>query len=90
MLSKIKMWLRCNWLAFCRDYKDSTSTCYSCGRYGASVVSLVYPKRLCKACEQSFQRRYHAYRAIWKDCEEQIIDNVNASSRIHAQLRGKL
>ena len=56
----MRNWLRFNWLAFCRDYKDATSVCYSCGRYGASVVRLVYPKRLCKACEQSFQRRYNA------------------------------
>ena len=60
MLSKIRMWVRCSWLAFCRDYKDATSICYSCGRYGASVVSLVYPKRLCDACARSFSRRYHA------------------------------
>ena len=56
----MRNWLRFNWLAFCRDYKDATSVCYSCGRYGASVVSLVYPKRLCDACTRSFQRRYHA------------------------------
>ena len=56
----MRNWLRFNWLAFCRDYKDATSVCYSCGRYGASVVSIVYPKRLCDKCNASFQRRYHA------------------------------
>ena len=66
-MRKLKMWLRnmrnnlrFYWLVFLRDYKDATSVCYSCGRYGASVVSLVYPKRLCDACARSFSRRYHA------------------------------
>jgi hypothetical protein len=67
MLKSLRMWLRnvrnnlrFYWLVFLRDYKDATSTCYSCGRYGASVCSIMYPKRLCEKCSRSFMRRYHA------------------------------
>jgi hypothetical protein len=81
-LARIRMWVRCSWLAFCRDYKDATSVCYSCGRYGASVVSLVYPKRLCKACEQSFQRRYHASISIADAFEQSVARNHDLLQRM--------
>ena len=81
-LARIKMWLRCNWLAFCRDYKDATSTCYSCGRYGASVVSLVYPKRLCDACARSFSRRYHASISVADAFEQSVARNHDLLQRL--------
>ena len=46
----VRTHLRGFWFALVREYKDALSTCWQCGRYGASVCSLVYPKRLCDEC----------------------------------------
>jgi len=50
MWEKIRQWIRAMWFIMCREYKTAISTCWQCGRYGASVCSLVYPKRLCDEC----------------------------------------
>jgi hypothetical protein len=49
--------LRSYCLAFVRDWHDYWSLCYHCGRRGASVCSLVYPKRLCNQCGTALCRR---------------------------------
>lgn len=57
MLEKLRVWLRCWYLALRRDITDAMSTCFHCGRQGASVCSLVFPKRLCNGCATAVCRR---------------------------------
>ena len=57
MLRNLRNNLRMYWLTFLRGYKNAVSTCWKCGRYGAAVCSLVYPKRLCERCATAVCRR---------------------------------
>lgn len=45
------------WLWLKREYEAANSYCYHCGKRGAHVTSLVYPKRLCDHCAAAVCRR---------------------------------
>jgi len=49
--------LRCFWLYLVNEWQHFTSRCYYCGKRGASVCSLLYPKRLCDSCSTAASRR---------------------------------
>lgn len=52
MVNKLRPYL----LAFLRNWHDFWATCWRCGRMGASVHSLIYPKRLCNVCGTKLSR----------------------------------
>ena len=59
-LQSVRNKLRGLWLILVREYQAVNSYCFHCGKRGAHVVSLVFPKRLCDPCATAVNRRYDA------------------------------
>ena len=60
MLQRIKSLIRAYWFILVREYHAANAYCFHCGKRGAHVVSLVFPKRLCDPCATAVNRRYDA------------------------------
>jgi hypothetical protein len=53
--------LRFFWLWLVREYEASNAYCFNCGKRGANVSSIMYPKRLCDGCATAACRRADVY-----------------------------
>jgi hypothetical protein len=53
--------LRFFWLWLVREYEAANAYCFNCGKRGANVSSIMYPKRLCDDCATAACRRVDTY-----------------------------
>lgn len=56
--------IRSYWLWLVQEYKRANSMCALCGKWGASICSLVYPKRLCDGCATEVCRKADQREAV--------------------------
>jgi hypothetical protein len=57
-LQNLRNKLRGLWFVLVREYRAANSYCFRCGKRGAHIASLVFPKRLCDLCATVVCRRY--------------------------------
>ena len=86
MLQNLRNYLRFSWLVFRRDLKAAFTVCQRCKALGAYPCSICACIPMCDHCQREESIRL-GLQLVWKDCEEQIIGNVKASSLLHIQLR---
>ena len=70
--------IRYLYLALARDWVDYWSHCWYCGRRGASVCSLVYPRRLCNSCATRVCRNSFELDAFAKEIPDLVFHGTTA------------
>ena len=89
MLENLRVHLHCYWQVIKRDLKAWTTSCQQCGALGAYPCSIAACIPLCNGCATEESIRLYK-KLVYKECEQQILDNVNASTTLHRRLNEKI